>query len=189
MKIIKNFSKNIIIFLHIVILTLLTIAIVNAFKNELFASDKNTYITYVTYSGYSPIYNLNGLIGFATSLINNSTINSQIKTLIDFNSQLLSNANILKFIIICIYVTLGILLLSQLFNYRLLLTFISLVITLVLFIVLKGFTINSFSSTKMIIDYTKEYSTTLTLLIIATSISFIQVAFNVFIKKVSINDK
>lgn len=189
MKIIKNFSKTIIVFLHIVILTLLTIALINAFKNELFVADKNTYTSYVTYSGYSPKYTLHGLIGFASSLIKNSTINSQIQTVIDFNSNLLADVNILKFLIICIYVIVGILILSQLFNYRLLFTFISLVITLSLFIILKDFTLDSFVSTKMIINNTKAINTSITLLIIATSISFIQVAFNIFIKKVSINDK
>lgn len=183
MKIIRNFSKTITIVLHIAILTLTIIAFFFALNKSLFVAKEETFNFYSTYTGFSPVYTLPGLISFSDNFILNSSANSQITNYINFTDELLASAKTIKVLAIVIFILFAGFAISQLFNFRLFATLASLVVLLVLFIILKSYCVTNFEEVKLIIASTRPLKSIINLLTIATAISFVQVAFNIYLKQ------
>lgn len=185
MKIVRNFSKTITFLLHLSVLVLAIIAFIFALNKEMFIADQTRYNFYATYTGYSPIYTLTGLIGFSDSYINSSTMNSQVVELINFTEQTISAAKFIKVLIIIIFAIAAILVLSQLFSIRLYSSLASLLLLLISFIILKHYCVDNFIETKLIINFTKNIKSIISLLSVATGISALTLGFDIFIKKTS----
>lgn len=186
MKAVKYFSKLIVIVLHLAILTLLTIAIVMPFAKELFISNEIAKSSYQIATTQPLNYTFKGLFAFSNTLLENSNKSGPIFSFINFSDEIVSALKNIKVILICLFVTIGILTCSQVSKYRTYVTNICTGLILALMLILRSHCLNNFAESKLIVEASSIYQPVITLLIIALCISFVQIAFKEFINRVKV---
>lgn len=182
MKVIKYFSKPILMVLHLTILTLVLIAFIIPFCKDLFIANETTKQSYEIFLKQPLSYTFQGIISSSNELLENKDANF-ISSFLNYSDEFITSLKRIKLTVICIFIASSLLVVSQISKYRVYATNITSVLLLALMLILKHQGLTNFEESKLIIESTNALSNVITLLIVAVSISFLQIGFKEFIER------
>lgn len=182
MKFLKCYIKLITLGLHLIILSLATVVIVYGFTNEFFLSNNSAVTTYEIYTMKDLTFNYTGVIDFCNTLVEFSNKNTIFNSFLDIK-EVLTEVKVMKVLVIALISMHGLLAVSQLFAHRTKTTFINLVITTILLIVLKTVAVSAFKDTGLIVAGRTNFNIMLIIMLVAILISGIQITLYHYVKK------
>ena len=181
MSILKNFYKTIQIVLQVTVLVLIFSAFLVGLTKELFAGNEAVIRAFET-SQSEVSYSLRGLIKFSKDFVALSKRNTEFNSNYPISPEMVSAAKTLRIISLAIFIFEAAYLVLMTFSFRYYSTFTTILISLVLSIVLKGFAIRKFGDIGLITSSIKYYNTMIVLMIVALCISLMSILLNIFIK-------
>ena len=185
MLFLKNYSKLVKTFIHLIVLVLAVLAIVFTYTKELFIGDEAIIKDFAMWT-YKPVsYTLLNLTGFSNVFIEYSGKLTQVNHIIEFKQYMVDAANTMKVLVIAVIALNALFAIGQLFTFRVVATFNLCLANLLAIILLVSFAINGFEETKLITSYNSSYITIMILWIVATLFTFLELAYDSIVEKIS----
>lgn len=185
MKFLKCYIKLITLGLHLIILSIATVAICFAFNFDMFASSDSALHTYEIFTMKDLSFTYQGFLNFTNTMIDFSNKNTVFDSFINIK-EVLTEVKIIKALVFALLSSHTLLAIFQLFSYRTKTTFVTCIVTTLLLIVLRTLSINTFADSGLIISVTKYFNVIIILWLAATLISGVQITLYDYVKKAKI---
>lgn len=182
MKFLKCYIKLITVGLHLIILSLATVAICFAFNFDLFSSTDGALHTYEIFTMKDLSFTYQGVLNFSNTLIEFSNKNTVFDSFMNIK-EVLTEVKIIKVLMYALLSSHALLAIFQLFTYRTKTTFVTCIVTTILLIVLRTLSINTFADSGLIVSVTKYFNVIVILWLAAILVSGIQITLYNYVKK------
>lgn len=161
MQIIKNLSKPLVFIFHILTLVFIVLAVVFCFQRELFVGNAKIVNTFEIYTFKEVNFSLMGTYQFSNTFLDFSSKNTFLNDMAIFNESTCLAAKGIKAFILIMLILQILILIVQLFNFRVQGTFILSIIHFILFIIFIHYAKTNFEATQLIVDISRSCKTIL----------------------------